>query len=62
MLHILLNLLAPLTFVVVRYLAKSQYRNLEEERDKSAEEGMLLMYMNLDTLAFGLIQRHVYGW
>lgn len=60
MLHILLNLPVPLTFVVVRYLAKSQYRNLEEERDKSAEEDMLLMYINLDTLAFGL--RHVYGW
>jgi len=43
MLQILLNLLVPLIFIVVRYLAKSQYRNLEEERAKSAEEDMLLM-------------------
>jgi hypothetical protein len=60
MLHILLNLIVPLTFVAVRYLAKSQYRHLEEERDKSAEEDMLLH--SFDTLAFGLIYRHAYGW
>jgi hypothetical protein len=33
-----------LSRVVVTFLAKSQYKNLEEERDKSAEEETLFMY------------------